>query len=92
MVGAMSISLHNTISPQNPEMDLAAFTDEYRSKFEPEQFSNLVETNFRFTVVQKQQILSRSILIIFLYILLDMCVITNTKLPGCDVTSLPTNI
>ena len=47
-------SVHKTISPQNPDMDLAAFTDEYRSKFEPEHFSNLVETNFRSTVVQKQ--------------------------------------
>ena len=55
--------MHKTISPQNPEMDLAAFTEEYRSKFEPEHFSNLVETNFRITVVQKQQILSRSVLI-----------------------------
>ena len=63
MVGAMSISLHDTISPQNPEMDLAAYTEEFRSKFEQDHFSNLVETIFRITVVQKQQILSRSILI-----------------------------
>ena len=55
MVGAMSISLHDTISPQNPEMDLAAYTEEFCSKFEQDHFSNLVETILRITVVQNSK-------------------------------------